>query len=160
MITQVQINFLKFLQIFQVLKKYLLKYGALAVAELAMFVERRAAAVPEVPTPLPRVSPPTVRLASRVVAASGEAPKLLLPPASPCTSQAANTAAPAGAAKADHDMHAASTADLNAARSRWPLAGSGRSMNMDMTVFFRAARAPPDDGARGANGDRELAGLT
>src|SRR5436309_1517365 len=48
----------------------------------------RAAPVPVVPTPEPRVRPPTVTAAA-VVGGRGEGPKLFVPPGRPCTSQAA-----------------------------------------------------------------------
>jgi hypothetical protein len=52
----------------------------------------RAAPVPLVPTPLPRVNPPTERLALLTVAANGELPQAV----TPLVSQPASTSAAAG----------------------------------------------------------------
>jgi hypothetical protein len=52
----------------------------------------RAAPVPLVPTPLPRVKPPTARLPPLTVAASGELPQA----ETPLVSQPARTSAAAG----------------------------------------------------------------
>src|SRR5438105_13172049 len=55
--------------------------------------QARAAAVPLVPMPEPRVSPPTVTLAPMVVGVSGEGPKLPAPPGNVLRSHAATVAA-------------------------------------------------------------------
>ncbi len=54
---------------------------------------RAAPEPPVVPTPVPRVNPPTVTFGSVVVAARGDVPKLLVPPGRLCTSQPARTPA-------------------------------------------------------------------
>src|SRR5262245_5319184 len=76
--------------------------AAPSFAEVQLFPPQ-ARAAPEplvVPTPIPRVSEPTVTLAPTVSGGSGDVPKLLAPPGCPLTSQAASVAAVARAAGA------------------------------------------------------------